>query len=341
MNTLYVLNDTHIGAVRSGGTTPASAVALRTSLLASFGDLLKLCPGDLIINGDLLDKKHIPHQDLWEAVNLLVSWGRANPNAQLYLPKGNHDADRNLENYSSFDLLGKIVSGMLPGRVQVITEPTALPEHNTFVVPHLQNQDLFDAALKAVPACTYLFIHANYDNKFAVESDHSLNLSPEQARAVAATYIVGGHEHQRRIELGGKVVMLGNQMPSSIADCLGNDAKYMLKAGANGIEFVETWKAAGDFSQINWRELKDDGSRFIRVQGTASAAEASDVVSAISKFRSRSTALVVTNAVKVEGVDDVELELSVEQLSVFDVRSEVLALLTEAERAVLTELLEE
>jgi hypothetical protein len=65
------------------------------------------------------------------------------------------------------------------------------------------------------------------------------------------------------------------------------------------------------------------------------------MVSAISKFRARSEALVITNAVKVDGVDaEAELELSVEEMGVFDVKAAVMELLLPEERAVINKLLE-
>jgi hypothetical protein len=115
----------------------------------------------------------------------------------------------------------------------------------------------------------------------------------------------------------------------------------MIKVSDAGIEYIETWQAAGDFVQLDWRNLADDGARFIRVIGQATAAEASEVVSAISKFRSKSAALVISNAVSVEGVSDQdELDLSVEQMAAFDVRAALFEILDKDEVAVVSKLLE-
>jgi hypothetical protein len=209
-----------------------------------------------------------------------------------------------------------------------ITEGTAIPEHDAYVIPHMPNQDLFDLELKKLQdgelAPRFLFVHANYDNQFAVESDHSLNLSKEQAEQLPVEYVVFGHEHQARTELGGKVVIVGNNFPSSISDCLGNTDKALLRIADGRYALWTTWMAVNafdeiDYSEQDWRDLRDVG-RFIRVTGTATAAEADRVVTALGRFRREAAALVITNAVKIEGADgDAEMAISHEDVTSFNV----------------------
>lgn len=343
MKNLYNINDPHCGAIRTGGTTPATSVALRHATLDSFRSLLTRCDdGNVIINGDLFDAFMIPFHDLWSTVDAVDEWFEAHPGAQMYAARGNHDIAKNSFNMSSFDLFCKITQAMHPGEFWPITGGTYLANHDAYVLPHLPNQDLFDQALKAMPKCRLLFVHANYDNKFAVESDHSLNMSPEQAEAAPCEFIIFGHEHQRRSELKGKVVIVGNQIPTSVADCLGNDAKYLLKIG-EVLEHVPVWDAKEDFARIDWRDLAmqrmtnpprqaalEIKQRFIRVEGDATSAEAAQVVSAISKLRSKSDALVITNAVSIDGIRaDEEMKLSLEEAKGFDVLAALLELLDE------------
>ncbi len=61
--TLRVINDTHIGAIRSAGTTAASQLALRKHILERFQKLLPAA-GDLLINGDLFDSFSAPMNDV-------------------------------------------------------------------------------------------------------------------------------------------------------------------------------------------------------------------------------------------------------------------------------------
>ncbi len=369
MNNLTVLNDLHIGAIRTGGTRPDTAYQLRKDLLSGLEELLSnIGPNtNLLINGDLCDGPAIPTGDLLQLFQILSAWldwlptHRENgPNEivprQLFLSNGNHDLSKNSTVLSSFQLLAKLLIEMHgPERVVHIEEGTLIDE-GVYVIPHVANQDLFDLELAKVPECDYLFVHCNYDNEFAVEADHSLNLSKEWARKLPAKRIVFGHEHQARIELNGKVVIVGNQLPSSISDCLGNDIKCMLHVidgpcalvidgersdVIEGYALYKTWKAEGDFSEQDWRDLKDEG-RFIRATGTATAAEGAAVVQALSNFRKTAKALVITNAVKVEGTDDGEMiQLSHEQVQAFDVLSALLEVLSEEEGVKVTKLLEE
>ena len=322
MQNLTILSDVHIGAERSAGTTPLTAWQLRQYLLEEFKALVENAQGPLLILGDLFDTGHVPMADLLTTWNILAAHCFAGHD--LYMVQGNHDLERTLTKLSSFQFLCRLLTAEFGARVTEVSAPLALPEHDAYIVGHVANQDLYDAALAAVPACQYLLTHANFHNGFAVESDHSLNMSLEQAAACKAKYIVFAHEHQARVALNGKVFVCGNQTPSSIADCLGNDIKALTQLNGGPPQRARTWQARGNFAMQDWRALVDDGSKFIRVVGEASAAEAADVVSAIAKFRNKAKALVITNAVKVEGTADGEhIQITLEEVKSFNVLDEI------------------
>jgi metallophosphoesterase superfamily enzyme len=342
MQPLTIINDTHVGAVRSAGTTPLTAWQLRQYALEEFEKLVDQA-GSLVILGDLFDTGHVPMADIlrvWEILRAHCASG-----APLYLVQGNHDLEKTLTTLSSFQFLCKLLEAEFPANFTAVTEPKFIHHGSKYVIPHLANQDLFDAALAAVPECDYLMVHCNYDNKFAVNSDHSLNLSLDQAMACKAKYIIFAHEHQARTALGGKVFVAGNQFPTSIADCLGNHTKYLTQLtgvpGAAPVR-VETWSAVGNYVESDWRIPCETNHKFIRVVGEASAAEAAEVVSAISKFRNKSKALVITNAVKIDGVEDGEqIKVSLEEVKSFDVLGALLECLDEREQGVVKKLLGE
>lgn len=339
---LTVFNDNHVGAIRSGGTTPFTAWQLRQYLIEELTQLIKPVKGDMLFNGDLLDTDKIPLQDLMAVFTMFNEWlGNRAAGGKIYLAAGNHDLPRNTQQMSSFQLLCQLLETVHPGRVIPIFEPMHLKEHDAYVIPHLPNQELFNLALQEAVPAKFLFLHCNVDNKFAIEADHSLNLSLDQARELPYDHIIVAHEHQRSEHLKGKVQVVGNQTPSSVADCLGNADKWYVRIGDGKLEFMQSWVAAGDFARLDWRNLSDDGARFIRVEGTATAAEAAEVASRISKFRSKSPALIITNAVKVEGQNDAEeLAATSESIKSFDVLEALYRLLTPAEAAVVKQLLE-
>lgn len=339
MNQLTIVSDTHVGAQRSGGTTPFTAWQLRQYLLECFRNEVATVEGDLCILGDLFDTGAIPMQDLLETWAILREWLSAK-GRRLYMVTGNHDRLRDLRALSSFQFLCKLLTSEFPAQVQEVDDTLYVVDHGVFIVASSPNQDLFNEALKKCPPCFAALVHANYDNKFAVESDHSLNLSPEQAMNLPAQHVVFAHEHQQRSALNGKVVIVGNQFPSSISDCLGNDAKRRAVITDKSLTFETTWTASGEFEVQDWQALDDNGAKFIRVAGKATAEQAAEVVTAIAKFRNKAKALVITNAVEIEGIGDQEqIQVTLEQVKSFDVLSALLECLDEREQGVVKGLL--
>jgi len=339
MSNLTHVSDWHLGAVRSGGTTPSTAYQLRQDLLANGEHLLSTIDNDLLVGGDLFDTSDISKKDLLETYRMFAAWlGKGH---MLYLEAGNHDEVRNVTQYSSFDFFAALLVEQFPEQAVLIRGGHYIEKHDVYVLSHVQNQDLLDLELTKVPACRALFLHANYDCPFAINSDHSLSVSEGQARAAPVDHVIFAHEHVGRTELKGKVVIPGNQFPSSISDVLNNDSKRLLVLTDAGIEFIETWRADSDYVELDWRELTDTGARFIRAVGQATAAEAPQVVSAISRFRSTSSALIVGNAVKIEGVNDAEaFTLSHEQVTSFNVRDALREYLTDEDNQKIDKLME-
>lgn len=332
MKPFVVINDTHIGVIRSAGTTPVTAYALRQFALEQFDSLLARADGcDLLINGDLFDTDHIPYADLLETYKMLAEWIITNKDSTLYLPPGNHDLSKTTTTMSSQQFLCSLLKALVPSRVVVPVKGEAITVAGApgWIIPHMPNQEQFDIELQKVPKVKYLFLHCNFDNGFAAEADHSLNLSKEQATKLDVERIVLGHEHQRTMGLTGKVMVPGNQFPTSVADCLGNKDKYMTVITDDKFELVPTWEGAGSFQRVDWRELSkaDASSQFIRVEGEASDAEAPAVVTAISKLRKAHNAFVITNAVKIAGRDDTQVAESMEKVANFNVVHALMALL--------------
>jgi DNA repair exonuclease SbcCD nuclease subunit len=338
---LTALNDWHIGAVRAAGTTPATAYQLRQDLLAEFEDTLHNIDTDVLLNGDLFDGPDIPKPDLLRTFQILSDWV-TRTGKRVIASNGNHDLSKNSTQLSSFQLLVALLQEVHGPSVTHVAELTLFPNSENVkfaVLPHVANQELFNLAMEQVPECDYLFVHCNYDNGFAVESDHSLNMSREQAEACKARFIVFGHEHQGRVELGGKVVIVGNQVPSSVSDCLNNAEKAFFQIVEGSRHLPVTWKAEGDFSEQDWRSLTDTG-RFIRVTGTATATEAPEFTKAMSRFRQTAKALVITNAVRIEGVNDAEqLVMTQEEINNFNIRGALAEMLTPEENEKIDRLL--
>lgn len=344
-----IINDTHIGVERQAGATPASREKLKETLRESFNHLLKEAEGDVIHAGDLFDTTDVDNAEMVAVYQILHSW-LLTTGKKYYAFKANHDDHPRGHKVSSWELLHKVLKSIFPDQVFLIRDKLTNIAPNVWGIGHCPNQDLFDIELdKALKLeNSVLVFHANYDNHFAEQSDQSLNVSKEWAQKFVArgNLLVGAHEHQRREELGGKVVMMGNQFPSSISDCLGNDFKYYHTLDGTTLELKEHELISIDklYVDVDWQDLKSvTGKGFVRVSGKATFNQASDVLNVIAKFRQESSAYVVSNAVEIEGIasmDDVQ-GASLEQIRGFNVQEALFELLTEQEKQTVNELLKE
>jgi predicted phosphodiesterase len=342
--TTKISTDWHIGVTRSGGTTPASQVALRKYIIKTFADCLD--DTDHLICGDLFNSFTVETSEVLETYKVLAAW-LAKYGKKLAIVRGNHDYSVRGTQESSFDLLVSILQLQFPEQVTVARDVTIWK--NFVLVPHLPNNDLLNMAIDSIEFVKDKFVvfHANLDNKFAEHSDHSLNVSLGQAKSLVdrGATVLFGHEHIARRLMNEKVIVLGNSAPSSVADCLGNDRKYAHRLSVAGAELerIKTWSSEGPsgYAEIDWRDLipEDDAGceGFIRVTGNATAEEAEQVVEAIAKYRAKSSAFVITNAVVVDGLAgmDALAEYSAEAIKSFDVFGALLEGMNDREQTVL------
>lgn len=345
---MLILNDIHIGFNRIGGTTPMSREAMRTYLFDSLRETLNASTDtSLMILGDLFDDFEVSPRDWIQTYVLLSNWAAAK---NLGLVAGNHDHSARGNKVSSFEMLALVLKQEYPDSVNVIGIDQWDGNQEFVVLAHCSNQDVFDAKLKEIlglnESFKYLLLHANFDNNFAAQSDHSLNVSREMAAKFIerGVKLVFAHEHQARREMDGNVIVLGNQWPTSISDCLNNSAKYAHLLDDGEIQKVMTWhdNDSAGYIEVEWTDLSTDtGAKFIRVVGEASAAQSSEVINKIAKFRQSSYAFVVSNAVKIDGIVAAEeLPEAFEATKKFDVLDFVRKHLDADEYAVVEDLLD-
>lgn len=327
-----VTSDLHLGVTRSGGTTPQSQQALRDYLRESLRDLLEYYKGEhVVINGDFFDAFQVETSEVIKAYEILADHLRT---GSLTMIMGNHDASAKADKISSFHLLCHFLQALGTDRFQMRDHNHGFckVEGKVYAISHCMNQSLFDLELdKAMVEDgkgKYLLLHCNYKNGFAENSDHSLNINDEQVGnlMVQGWTLILGHEHVGYELRGGRVIVVGNQFPSSIADCLGNQTKHALVIDAEGHRYVETWEAFENYTEIDWKELAagtaaPDDHSFIRVTGDATALESADVIKSISRLRQTSDCFVLSNAVRVEGQDMVSdmADQTIENIRAFDV----------------------
>jgi metallophosphoesterase superfamily enzyme len=351
---MIIINDVHIGFRRTGGTTPASQEALRTYLFNNFRKMVNEADADdLVILGDLFDDFEVSPRDWVETFVILVDHLRRG--GGLILVAGNHDWSPKGNRVSSFQMLAEVLcSQFSDSDLHVVGIDEYMALGGRWYLAHCSNQSIFETKLKEIwdqaQKGDIVYLHANYDNNFAAQTDHSLNVDRKLADNFASKDItlVFAHEHQARRDNKHKVVVLGNQWPTSIIDCLGNDKKFAhLDIGGLPVRH-KTWDKDSDvgYTEVNWRDLKDSMPTrgFVRVVGHANANEASDVVNSIAKFRKDAPPeiFVVGNAVKVAGITEAaDLPESFEAAKRFDVMDYINQHLDKEEAAAVQELMKE
>ena len=306
---IKIINDLHAGVRRQGGTTPASRNALNKYISQNIKKLLTWATDTdaLIVLGDVFDKPKVAEVVLLDLFFMFLTFLRGSK-ADLILVRGNHDSKSEIiDDMCSLELLYNLLvtsladSGDDPTRVHLVfngPETFEDEEISFHIIPHMFNQEAFDREIENAPACAYLLLHCNFDCKYAV-GDHSLNLSREQAKKLVhgGREILIAHEHQARTPMVGVRVM-GNQFPTSVADCKGNDEKIATIITEEGVGHMLSWKAEGSFKDCTPTTIQE--GEFIRVSGNCKRHEFGQIVRDIAEYRKTSNAFVVSNAVKVE-----------------------------------------
>ncbi len=313
-----------------------SAKALRQYAINQLCGMLNDIDTDLAFNGDMFDGFQVPLSDALQVLQLLQGW--LAKGHHLYLIPGNHDLSSDSSRLSTFEFVSKV----LLGASEQVTyhQGAGWLREGVYAISHVPNQDLFDLELSRVPECDYLLLHCNYDNGFAKEQDHSLNLSSEAIAKLPAKKIIMGHEHQAGTHNNGKVVIAGNQFPMSVSDCLGKSHKYRLVLSDDGVEVVKSWDKS-NYVEVDWKEAATANAQFIRVVGSADETEAVAAVDAVAKLRRISDAFIVGSAVRIgsgEELDMAEALASVEDVRAFDVMAMLKELLKPEQVAVLENL---
>jgi metallophosphoesterase superfamily enzyme len=356
---MLILNDIHLGFFRAGGTTIASREAARDYLHTSLQKTLdETTETHLVIAGDLFDDFEVTGRDWMAAFCILYGW--INGGGELTLIAGNHDHSPKANKVSAFEMLCQVLKQQSPDSVHVVpVDSIQWIATNVVAVAHCSNQDIFDLKLKEVLDTVnsqgdFVILHANFDNNFAAQSDHSLNVSRAVAHQFAEKKVrlLFAHEHQAKVDIGGNVYVMGNQWPTSVADCLGNDNKFAHIITGDVIHSFETWNRDSDagYEEVPWQNLSDmpeltaleqRNTKFVKVIGEATANQASEVMNAIAKFRQKSSAFVVTNGVKVDGIVAVEdLPDTFEAAKAFDIIDFIKKHLDVREFAVVCELMD-
>ena len=300
-----VINDIHVDPRRVGGTTEASREALQQYVLDRFRELLIAASENevLIILGDLFNRQKVDNWVFYQTLQLIQEFCDNTPACKVLIVRGNHDSkSQDKESLCSLELLGKLLGEKVELVFDRVYNFTTNDDKNHRIIPHMFNQAEFDLAITRVDnTVDFLYIHSNVDNPFAT-GDHSLNLSKDQVKTLhdRNVTVICGHEHQHRRPFHN-VVVVGNQIATSVADCKGDKQKSWLQIQGDKVVRIPFWEAAGNFYDVDYADLDavPVDAQFVRVHGESPKGAFTKIVQDINKFRVRSNAFVVSNAVSI------------------------------------------
>lgn len=343
---MLCINDLHLAVQRSGGTTPQSQQALKDHLRDRFRFLLDLEKDEVVCNGDMFNDFNVEPSEVVKTYGIIADWMHDNPSAKFCNVQGNHDWHASGSKMSSWHLMNHFLTSHFGDRVRVFDSGLEHVSGSVYCIPHMPNTELFN--LEINKACEmdgrgcFLLLHCNVKNKFCDEKDHSLGITDEQLGNLmrAGWTCVVGHEHVGYQLRGGRVIVVGNQTSASISDCIGDPTKHAIRI-TDTWELIQTQDTADIYAELDWRDLGKGPfvlKNFYRIVGEASAAEAADVISAISRFRQQCCEKVfcITNAVKIAGNEAIAdmAEVSLENVKAYDVIAAIMEQLDEREAEV-------
>lgn len=287
---MIIFSDPHLGLRRTQNTTPASRQRLQDLGFAAVQEIVEMADDDfLICAGDLFDSYSNPEGVIARALPLVekLDWCLA----------GNHDLVNIADRIGSLQLLRDLYDADVyadgnPGdRARFCYTPFGQVRLYTrgygdklFVaVPHVADQDLFDKALQRafeeyvteLEHKKYLLLHCNYDNPMSRETD--LNLTREAAEELLDVYdyILLGHEHEPREDFDGRLVVIGNTLPTGFADV--SDKRVLRVEPDGSLTSLPIWHQHKHYLRVDWKQIDNvtvpSDLQFLRLTGKAEASE--------------------------------------------------------------------
>lgn len=274
-----LFTDPHLGTKRAAHTTRDSAERLKSMLYTNA--LVASEPMNSICLGDLFDKAYNDESTLIQGYTVA--------HRCLQTLSGNHDETNRVGAITSLQALKQM------GAPIVSCPDLFTPYFENFeefwIVPHHASQEVFDEALRdaadlrsdtqdyADGKHAYLLLHCNYDCPFDTE-DSTLNLSPELAEELLETFtrVFIGHDHNPKMLMNDRVVVMGNTHPSSFSD-VSNKYRYVLDVSTDELTKVLIWSETDNYREVEFGSPIPDlaGVQFVDVVGSEAVDNAVDV----------------------------------------------------------------
>jgi len=270
---MRIFTDPHLGRNAGAHTSKQSSEALNEAIYHNAKMATKVTENgtSVVCVGDLFDKSHNRENILLQGLSIAKK-------CDLILA-GNHDLANRENTKTSIEVIKAYFDSVVSARVnETLYEFYEEGGDESFefaIIPHHSSQDLFDSAIEQTLTSNksgdLIFLHCNFNSPFAT-NDSSLNLSIEQSEQLLNKfkYIVLGHEHNHRWELGGRLLILGNTHPTNFGDI--SDKFFWDYLPSTGFKKNKIWAKDKGYLKISVNELLDSGlsysgQNFIEIVG--------------------------------------------------------------------------
>lgn len=212
---LHLIGDTHLGK-RFEVNVPLHRRGDRERMQwKQFSGLLNMQTDVCIQMGDLFDTAVVPYRVVYKAANEYRAAAAAQPLTQFFVLIGNHDASRNLEAVSAFEIFAEMVRD-IPNLVVVQDKPhryknlVFIPWHPVITAKEMVAAEHADLIRGSDYAYGHWDVVMGDDNQ----------LPAAELKALGITKAFTGHDHNARdIELEGlDVRVVGSMQPFSHAE---------------------------------------------------------------------------------------------------------------------------
>ena len=166
--------------------------------------------------GDLFDEAVVPFGTIYRAARAYQRATQANPEKTYLLYRGNHDANRDVEKVTAFQIFSVMLLGMAPGVEVAQDRPHLFDGGGKHVLipwhPVHTAAEMVDMYENMIRDADVVYGHWDVDRR----QTESTNYTPaEKLAAMGVKRIVTGHDHLRREETlaGIPVFVTGSMQP--------------------------------------------------------------------------------------------------------------------------------
>lgn len=213
---IHLIGDPHLGRRFVTGVPMHRRGDREAMVLEDFRSQVQDTVCDLnIMMGDIFDKFVVPIEIVIEAAVIYEMAAKANPLREFVLLRGNHDASRDADRKSSFDILAMLLAP-LPNVYVVRNEPIVVANRAFFPWhPFVSAQELVGQLAAKNNGRVYDAAYGHWD---VVDfSGENPNMIPAKALKIITGLAVTGHDHAaRELKIDGlDVIVTGSMQPYS------------------------------------------------------------------------------------------------------------------------------